>query len=155
MLYKVWEYHNKFGFMKSLGVYYWYVKMPQCGCVEHGLEYITFYVEKHIEYKAACSGPLLVRNGPLEASAFVKLAQLVVTLWWVRTAVWSSDVQHFVSWVKLRLNSNDHTCMPPSRLTCKGYVFERHVNFGNGGQYIFLDITFQSTSPIISNYSNR
>ena len=34
--------------MKSLGAFYWYVKMPQCGCVEHGLEYIKFYVQKHI-----------------------------------------------------------------------------------------------------------
>ena len=33
--------------MKSLGVCYWYVKMPQCGCVEHGLAYTTFYVQKH------------------------------------------------------------------------------------------------------------
>ena len=29
--------------MKSFGVYYCYVKMPWCGCVEHGLEYIMFY----------------------------------------------------------------------------------------------------------------
>ena len=34
--------------MKSLGVYYWYVKMERRGCVELGLEYITFYVKKHI-----------------------------------------------------------------------------------------------------------
>ena len=34
--------------MKFLGVYYWYVKMPRCGCVEHGLEYFSFYVQKHI-----------------------------------------------------------------------------------------------------------
>ena len=27
--------------MKALGVYYWYVKIPQCGYVEHGSEYIT------------------------------------------------------------------------------------------------------------------
>ena len=32
--------------MKSLGVYYWYVKIPQCGYMEHGLEYIMFYVKK-------------------------------------------------------------------------------------------------------------
>ena len=34
--------------MKSLGMYYWYVKVPQCGCVKHRLEYIMFYVQKHI-----------------------------------------------------------------------------------------------------------
>ena len=39
--------------MKSLGECYWYVKMPRCGCVEHGLEYITFYVKKHIVHLAA------------------------------------------------------------------------------------------------------
>ena len=43
--------------MKSLGVYYWYVKMPWCVCVERGLEYIILYVKKHIALLAACSGP--------------------------------------------------------------------------------------------------
>ena len=36
--------------MKSFGVYYWYVKMPRCGCVEHELEYIMFYVKKHRQF---------------------------------------------------------------------------------------------------------
>ena len=27
--------YNKFDSMESLGVYYWYVKMSRCGCVEH------------------------------------------------------------------------------------------------------------------------
>ena len=44
LLYKAWGYHNKFDSMKSLGVYYWCVKMSQCRCVGHGLEYITFCV---------------------------------------------------------------------------------------------------------------
>ena len=43
--------------MKSFGVYYWYVKMPQWGCVQHGIEYIMFYVQKHIAYLSACPGP--------------------------------------------------------------------------------------------------
>ena len=43
--------------MKSLGVYNWYVKMPRCRCVEHGLEYFSFYVQKHIAHLAACSQP--------------------------------------------------------------------------------------------------
>ena len=60
--------------MKSLGVYYWYVKMPRWGCVEHGLKYIMFYVKKHIAHLVACSGTLLVRVGPLGVPAFVKLA---------------------------------------------------------------------------------
>ena len=53
----VWGYYNKFDSMKSLGIYYWYVKMPRCGCLEHGLEYLSFYVQKHIADLAACSGP--------------------------------------------------------------------------------------------------
>ena len=31
--------------------------MPRCGCFEHGLEYLSFYVQKHIADLAACSGP--------------------------------------------------------------------------------------------------
>ena len=42
--------------MKSLGVYYWYVKMPWYGYVEHGLDCLSFYVQKHIAHLAACSG---------------------------------------------------------------------------------------------------
>ena len=34
--------------MKLLWVCHWNVKMPGCGCVEHGIDYITFYVQKHI-----------------------------------------------------------------------------------------------------------
>ena len=34
--------------MKSMGAYYWYVKIPQCGYMEYGLKYIAFYVQKHI-----------------------------------------------------------------------------------------------------------
>ena len=41
--------------MKSMGVYYQYVKMSRCGYVEH--EFFSFYVQKHIAYLAACSGP--------------------------------------------------------------------------------------------------
>ena len=41
--------------MKSLGVCQWYVRMPWCRCVEHGLDYITFYVERHIA-ALVCSG---------------------------------------------------------------------------------------------------
>ena len=31
--------------------------MTRCGYVEHGLEYFSFYVQKHIAHMAACSGP--------------------------------------------------------------------------------------------------
>ena len=39
--------------MESLGVCYWYVTMPQCGCVEPGLASITFYVKKNIAHLVA------------------------------------------------------------------------------------------------------
>ena len=48
--------------------------MSRCGCVEHGLECITFYVQKYIAHLVACSGRLLVRDGPrLREPAFVKM----------------------------------------------------------------------------------
>ena len=31
--------------------------MARCEYVEHGLEYFSFYVQKHIAHLAACSGP--------------------------------------------------------------------------------------------------
>ena len=43
--------------MESLG----YVTVPQCGCMEHEVEYITFYVQKHVAglgglfWSTACS----------------------------------------------------------------------------------------------------
>ena len=49
-------------------------------CVEHGLEYIMFYVQKHIAPLAVCSGFLLVRDGLLGASTFVRLAYLDVLI---------------------------------------------------------------------------
>ena len=44
--YKVLGYYNKFDSMKSVGVYYWYVKMTRCGCVRHGIGYFSYYVKK-------------------------------------------------------------------------------------------------------------
>ena len=67
--------------MNILDVYYWYVKMLRCGCVEHGLEYFSFYVQKHIELLVACSGPSLVRNGPLGAPASLILAYSFYVGW--------------------------------------------------------------------------
>ena len=43
--------------MKSLDVYHWYVKIPRYGCVEHGVEYIRFYVHKHIAHLDTYSWP--------------------------------------------------------------------------------------------------
>ena len=60
--------------MKSFGVCYWYVKMPRGGCVEHGLQYITLYGQKHIAHLVVCPGAPLVRDGSLGTPALVKLA---------------------------------------------------------------------------------
>ena len=58
---------------KSLGVYYWCFKIPQCGYMGHGLKLITFYVQKHIAALGMCHNPALVRDPPLGATASVKL----------------------------------------------------------------------------------
>ena len=47
--------------------------MSRCECVEHGLECVTFYVQKYIAHLVACSGRLLVRDGQLREPAFVKM----------------------------------------------------------------------------------
>ena len=48
--------------------------MPWCGCVEHLLQYIVFYAQKHIAYLAAFSWPTLVGDRLLGAPASLKLA---------------------------------------------------------------------------------
>ena len=74
LLYKTWRYYNKFDSTKSLGVCYWCVKLPQCGCMEHGLKHITFNVQKHIYSSfAKCYNAALVHDKPLGPSASVKL----------------------------------------------------------------------------------
>ena len=93
LLYKIWGYYNRFDSMKSLGLYYWYVKMPRCGCVHHGLEYITFCVQKYITHLVACSGPLLVCNGLLGVPTLVKLT-------------YTRDIHNLLS----SLRSVMHTC---------------------------------------------
>ena len=56
-----------------IGAYYWYVKIPQCGYVEHGLKDIAFYVQKHITHRTVYFNFPLVRDKPLGAPAFVRL----------------------------------------------------------------------------------
>ena len=46
----MWRYYNEFDSTKSLGVRYRYIKIPQCGLMEHGLKDIAFYVQKHIKF---------------------------------------------------------------------------------------------------------
>ena len=33
--------------MESMGAYYWYLKIPQCGLMEHEWKDVAFYVQKH------------------------------------------------------------------------------------------------------------
>ena len=73
LLYKTWQYCNKFDSPKSLGVCYWCVKIPQCGYVEHGLKHISFYVQKHIVTLAVCYNAGLVLDKLLGTPASVKL----------------------------------------------------------------------------------
>ena len=56
LLYKVWGYYNKFATLKSLGVYYYYVKMPRWGCEEHGLENIMFIPPASTKLKGGYTG---------------------------------------------------------------------------------------------------
>ena len=58
---------------KSFGVYYWYVKIPQCGYMENGLKDVAFYVQKHIAPWTICYNAPLVCDMPLWVPAFLKL----------------------------------------------------------------------------------
>ena len=60
-------YYNKFDFEILRDML---LKIIQSGYMDHGLEHITFYV-KHMAYLVVYSGPLLVRDQPLGAPAFV------------------------------------------------------------------------------------
>ena len=63
LLYKMWNY-NKFVSTKSLG-YVTDVSKFHNGYMEHGLEHITFYVNKHIAALVRYYNPGLIRNKPL------------------------------------------------------------------------------------------
>ena len=65
LLYKVCGHYDKFDL---------YVTMPRHECVEHGLEHITFMFENIYNTWRPVLGPPLVRDGPLGAHAFVKIA---------------------------------------------------------------------------------
>ena len=42
LLYKTWGYYNKCDSTKSMGTYYWYVKIPQCGVRSMGQKILLF-----------------------------------------------------------------------------------------------------------------
>ena len=49
--------------MKSIGVYYWYVKIPQWRYMDHVLKDIAFYVQKHIAPRICESRLYFQRTG--------------------------------------------------------------------------------------------
>ena len=69
----MWGYYNKFESMKSLGVCYWCVKIPQCGYMGDGLKLITFPVQKLVAALEKCHNPPLVHDKPLIVPTSVKL----------------------------------------------------------------------------------
>ena len=74
LLYKTCGYHKKWLYAIYGGTYYGYVKIWQCGYMEHGLKYIAFCVKKkHIAHKTVCYNFPLVHDKPLGTPAFVKL----------------------------------------------------------------------------------
>ena len=54
---------------------------PQCRYMEHGLNIIIFFVQKHIAGLVMCSNPGLVRDRSLGAPASVKLAYVGNLMW--------------------------------------------------------------------------
>ena len=66
------RYYHKIDSMKSMGVCYWCVKIPQCWYMEHGLKDIAFYFQKHITPCTVVITSLLVRDKPLGSPASVK-----------------------------------------------------------------------------------
>ena len=63
--------------MKLLRIYYWYVKIPQCRYIDHGLKDMKCYVKKHMVPRAICYNPPLVRNKPLGAPAYCETPLLL------------------------------------------------------------------------------
>ena len=47
-------------------------QIPQCGYMEHELQQISFYVQKHIVAMAMCYNRALVHDKPLGAPASVR-----------------------------------------------------------------------------------
>ena len=83
--------------MKSLGVYYCCVKIPQCGYMEHGLKDVAFYVKKHIAPWAIYHNPQLVQEMPLGAPAFVRLVYSQLISVKEASGVWTLNVCQSIS----------------------------------------------------------
>ena len=64
-------YYNKLNFTKSLGVYYWYVKMPQCGYMEHRLKDVVMFKTY------STSSNLLYPDGSRHGARGARICELV------------------------------------------------------------------------------
>ena len=92
---KHWGDYNKFDSMKSLRVCCWYVRIPQCGYMEHGLKDVVFLCSKYT-YSAMsnCYNALLVHDMPLWAPAFLGLVYQVTLGNWGTYRFWSGFRNH-------------------------------------------------------------
>ena len=61
-------------YIKSLGISYWYIKIPQCSYTGHGLAHFTFYVQKKWHFLVSVLGLPLASDKLLGAQKFMKLA---------------------------------------------------------------------------------
>ena len=93
---------------ETSGVYYWCVKIPQCGCIKHGLSFITLYVQKHIAALAKCYNLPLVRDKPQWVRAFVKLVYSNGQFTFWHGCIWFVS-EHMSSFFVVSLH-HDNTC---------------------------------------------
>ena len=134
LLYKTWGYYNKFDSRKSLGVYYWCGKIPQCGYMEHGLKDIKFYVQKPKVPLAMCYNPSLVHDKPLGAPAFVKLVDYAIikkteTMLLCESYGWKSLILFQLIWGKIK---NVQTEMDVHK-TVMWHEHHRNLNYWQHG----------------------
>ena len=71
-IYKTWGIITNLT-MKSMGIYYLYVKHHNAGIWSMDKKHIVFFVQKHIAHRTVCYNFPLVHDKPLGAPTFVKL----------------------------------------------------------------------------------
>ena len=120
LLYKTWEYYKND--YEILGVYYLYVKIPQCGYMEHGLKDIAFYVLNKANLRDLIAATVLVISLKLDSNrrffspcdleiwlmtpiknrapllCYFKLFAAFRSHWWIQTGV---RVRKRLIWVKI------------------------------------------------------
>ena len=118
-----WYYQNKFDIIKSLGVYYWYVNIPQCGYMEHGSEYTLLrfmYSKANLRDLIAATGLVILlkldlnrrffspcdleiwwmtpKNNGAPLLCYFKLFASFRSHWWIQTG---DAVRKHLIWVKI------------------------------------------------------